>query len=173
MDETNTKPIRRFLHLGKSVAPQVRERAARWGLGEMDAIHQLIRLGLRASSEEAKAGANDMDVNQVGRLAKEILNLQLEALLYQREMAADATLVSLVYERLTANDAAATSKGSSPKGSAPVEGAPVDTQDKGIEERRRAAALKNLDDKVRRLARPAFKQICDRAVDTDASRPQI
>lgn len=172
MDETSTKPIRRFLHLGKSVAPRVREQAARWGLGEMEAIHQLIRLGLHASSEEAKAGADDLDVNQVGRLVKEILSLQLEALLYQREVAADATLVPLVYERLTATDAAANSKGSAPNGSAPVEGARVDAPDKSTEERRREAALKNLDDKVRGLARPAFKQIYVRAVDPDASRPK-
>lgn len=166
MDETNTKPIRRFLHLGKSVAPQVREQAARWGLGEMEAIHQLIRLGLHVSSEEAKAGANDPDLKLAIRLVEEVLGLQLQALLYQREMAADATLIPLVYERVTAADAAR-----SGKKSAPAEGARVDAEDKDTVESRRAAALKNLDDKVRRLARPAFKQICDRAVDPGASRP--
>lgn len=162
MDEINTKPIRRFLHLGKSVAPQVREQAARWGLGEMEAIHQLLRLGLRASSEEAKAGANDLDVNQVGRLVKEMLRLQLDALLYQRETAADT---ALIYERVTAI-------GVAPPGKSTVaaDASRVASHEEAAEARR-GEQQKKLDAKVRELARPAFKQIYGRAVDPGASRP--
>ena len=166
MDETNTKPIRRFLHLGKSVAPQVREQAARWGLGEMEAIHQLIRLGLHASSEETKVGANDPNLKLAIRLVEEVLGLQLQALLYQREIAADTALIPLVYERRAAADAATSSKPG-----APVAAARVDAEDSSALERRRAALLTNLDDKVRGIARPAFKQILDRAAKPDTLRP--
>jgi len=99
MDETNTKPIRRFLHLGKSVAPQVREQAARWGLGEMEAIHQLIRLGLRASSEEATAGESaDAEVTRnlssVQATLVELLYVQVQSLLYSRDLAAEVTVLA-------------------------------------------------------------------------------
>ena len=99
MDETSTKAIRRFLHLGKSVAPQVREQAARWGLEEMAAIHQLIRLGLRASREEATAGKSaDAEVTRilsnVQEALIELLYVQVQSLLYCRDLAAEVTVLT-------------------------------------------------------------------------------
>jgi predicted nucleotidyltransferase len=87
MSNTTNKPIRRFLHLGQSVALQVRERAARWGLKESEAIHQLIHLGLRVSAENEDEGQPGMR-NRVAyceALLSEILRVQLQVLHHEDE----------------------------------------------------------------------------------------
>ena len=143
MDETNTKPIRRFLHLGKSVAPQVREQAARWGLGEMEAIHQLIRLGLRASSSAAgtpEEAGSDPRHEYLRLMLSEMLFVQVETLLYQRELAADLPPVP-------AADSLA----------APAAG-------------KRSQRLTELDDKVRPQARTAVRKIRENVEKAAADR---
>ena len=185
MDETNTKPIRRFLHLGKSVAPQVREQAARWGLGEMEAIHQLIRLGLRASSEGVGSGAKDVEVRQIKQLVMEVLRNQLETLLYQRDTTVDAMLIPFIHQRLTAVEATLGDMGSdstsNPKAGAVATSSekrrdPVEANDAGAgatstDKKKRDQALDKLDSRVREVARAALPKILDRVLAPDASRP--
>ncbi len=133
MSDTSNKPIRRFLHLGQSVASQVRDRADRWGLKESEAIHQLIHLGLRISSdEEGRSTSNAAEIRQVRMLVTEILRVQVEALLYQRETAADAAILA----------------------------SKIDIDAKAS---LRKQKLTSLDAEVREMARPAIKTICDRA----------
>lgn len=87
MSDTSNKPIRRFLHLGQSVALQVRERAARWGLKESEAIHQLIHLGLRASADKENDAQPGMS-NRVAyceALLNELLRVQLQVLHHEDE----------------------------------------------------------------------------------------
>lgn len=87
MTNTDKKAIRRFLHLGESVALQVRERAARWGLKESEAIHQLIHLGLRASADKEN-GTQPGISNRVAyceALLNEILRVQLQVLHHEDE----------------------------------------------------------------------------------------
>lgn len=133
MSNTSNKPIRRFLHLGASVALQVRERAERWGLKESEAIHQLIHLGLRISSDnEGRSSSNAAEIRQVRMLVTEILRVQVEALLYQRETAADAAILA----------------------------SKIDIDAKAS---LRKQKLTSLDAEVREMARPAIKTICERA----------
>lgn len=133
MSNTSNKPIRRFLHLGESVALQVRERAERWGLKESEAIHQLIHLGLRISSDnEGRSSSNAAEIRQVRMLVTEILRVQVEALLYQRETAADAAVLASKID----TDAIASL---------------------------RKQKLTSLDTQVREMARPAIKTIYERA----------
>lgn len=133
MSDTSNKPIRRFLHLGQSVASQVRDRADRWGLKESEAIHQLIHLGLRISSDkEGRSTSNAAEIRQVRMLVTEILRVQVEALLYQRETAADAALLA----------------------------SKIDIDAKAS---LRKQKLTSLDAEVREMARPAIKTICERA----------
>lgn len=133
MSNTSNKPIRRFLHLGESVALQVRERAERWGLKESEAIHQLIHLGLRISSDnEGRSSSNAAEIRQVRMLVTEILRVQVEALLYQRETAADAAILA----------------------------SKIDIDAKAS---LRKQKLTSLDAEVREMARPAIKTICERA----------
>ena len=85
MDQTSTKPIRRFLHLSPSVASQVRDRADRWGLKESEAIHQLIHLGLRTSADKEN-GTQPGISNRVAyceALLNEILRVQLQVLQHE------------------------------------------------------------------------------------------
>lgn len=87
MKRTDEKAIRRFLHLGESVASQVRERATRWGLKEYETIHQLIHLGLRASADKE----NDAQPRMSNRVAyceallNELLRVQLQVLHHEDE----------------------------------------------------------------------------------------
>lgn len=100
MTNTDKKAIRRFLHLGESVALQVRERAARWGLKESEVIHQLIHLGLRASTTGAPDDvASDRRHEYVRAMLAQMLSVQIETLLYQRELAADSSAAPVAGNR--------------------------------------------------------------------------
>lgn len=135
MDQTSTKPIRRFVHIGQSVASQVRKRADRWGLQESETIHQLIHLGLRASATGSPDEVRSDPRHEYLRvMLAEMLSVQVETLLYQREIAASAS--------------------ADPDGT------------------NRTQKLRELDAKVRPLARAAAKQIRENVAKATADRAE-
>lgn len=141
MKRTDEKAIRRFLHLGESVASQVRERATRWGLKEYETIHQLIHLGLRASATGTPdEGDSDPRHEYLRLMLSEMLFVQVETLLYQRELAADLPAVPPA-------DSSAT----------PAAG-------------KRSHRLTELDDKVRPHARTAVRKIRENVEKAAADR---
>lgn len=107
MASSEKTAIRIFLHLGETVASQVRERASRWELKESEAIRQLIHLGLRASvgqEDQAPPGiANRMAYCEA--LLSEILRLQLQVLHHEDDavhLQADSEAMNAVKEEAKA-----------------------------------------------------------------------
>lgn len=181
MSDTGTKPIRRFIHLGQSVASQVRERAAIWGLNESETIHQLIHVGLRASVEGAGSGESDRELRQVKVLVMEVLRYQLEALLYQRDTTAGATLIPSIFERLAAvesvldnirNATAGAQNSAANAAESDKQRATLIADEKRTAKKIRDEALPKLDASVRELAREAFTKIRDQVLATDVPRPR-
>jgi len=86
-----------FLHLGESLASQIQDRAAIWGLKESEAVRQLIHLGLRASARvPTDQVVGDPRHEYLRAMLAEILFVQVEALLYQRDTVADASAGAVV-----------------------------------------------------------------------------
>ncbi|MCX7070059.1 MAG: hypothetical protein NTW01_03560 [Gammaproteobacteria bacterium] len=84
------KAVRMFLHLGESLASQVQDRASTWGLKENEAVKQLIHLGLRATTSGAHGEVGiDPRHEYLRAMLAEMLYVQVQTLLYQREAAAD------------------------------------------------------------------------------------
>lgn len=85
---------RKNLHLDENTAYQVRMQALRWGLNETQTIKQLLHVGLQAASNSSvHSEQTETEIRALRMIFRQLLNLQVETLLYQREAAADVALL--------------------------------------------------------------------------------
>lgn len=85
---------RKNLHLDENTAHKVRMQALRWGLNETQTVKQLLHVGLQvAAHSSAQSEQAGSEMRALRMIFRQLLNLQVETLLYQREVAANVAVL--------------------------------------------------------------------------------
>ncbi len=95
MGTTSKKYLRMCLHLPEDVAVQVRAKASEWGLKDSKAVRQIIMLGLRTAQLGESADAEvTRNLSSVQATLVELLYVQVQSLLYSRDLATEVTVLA-------------------------------------------------------------------------------